>query len=68
MAESLGYTEEMWGGRMRRFKMIRCNCGTELTLYSGWANECTCGTEYNGSGQTLAPRHMWGEETGETFY
>lgn len=68
MAESLGYTEQMWGGRMRRFKMIRCSCGCELTLYDGWANGCDCGIEYNGSGQTLAPRSHWGEETGETFY
>ena len=68
MAEALGYTEEMWSGKMRRFKMIRCDCGCELTLHNWWSTECDCGTEYNGGGQRLAPRSQWGEETGETFY
>lgn len=48
--------------------VIRCRCGEELTLYSSWANECeVCHLEYNGSGQELAPRTQWGEETGEHF-
>jgi hypothetical protein len=67
MAETLGFVEETWGGRKRRFKMIRCSCGSEMTLFDGWANECNCGTEYNGSGQRLAARRFWGEETGESF-
>ena len=47
--------------------VIRCNCGAKLFLHSSWANECGCGREYNGSGQLLAPRAQWGEETGEVF-
>lgn len=47
--------------------VIECDCGMHLTLNSSWANECDCGLEYNGSGQMLAPRDQWGEETGEVF-
>jgi len=43
----------------------RCQCGAQVVL-DGDAT-CVCGREYNQSGQELAPRHMWGEETGETF-
>lgn len=43
-----------------------CACGRRVVLESSWANLCTCGREYNGSGQLLAPREHWGEETGET--
>ncbi len=45
----------------------RCACGRDVALDSSWANECGCGREYNGSGQLLAPRAQWGEETGEQF-
>ena len=49
-------------------KVIRCHCGFPVELWSTWANECPrCRTEYNGSGQRLAPRSLWGEETGEQF-
>jgi hypothetical protein len=44
-----------------------CNCGRTLVLTDSWANTCKCGREYNGSGQELAPREQWGEETGESF-
>lgn len=47
--------------------LIRCECGETMALHSGWANACECGCEYNGSGQLLAPRCQWGEETGESF-
>ena len=46
-------------------------CGGEVTLF-GFTNTCpTCEergitTDYNASGQLLAPRSQWGEETGET--
>ncbi len=44
----------------------RCHCGDEVTLY-GFTNTCEkCGADYNSSGQLLAPRSQWGEETGET--
>ena len=46
---------------------IKCNCGRNIEVYSMWANECSCGAEYNGSGQRLAPRSQWGYETGESF-
>ena len=46
---------------------LKC-CNTWLKL-SKFTNTCgECGTDYNSSGQQLAPRHFWGEETGETWY
>lgn len=48
--------------------IIRCVCHEEIHLFSHWANQCpSCEREYNGSGQLLAPRCFWGEETGEVF-
>lgn len=53
---------------MREPKTIKCeDCKKEVVLHNGFANECECGTEYNGFGQKLAPRSQWGYETGETF-
>jgi hypothetical protein len=44
-----------------------CNhCGEEVQL-SGFTNTCDCGVDYNMSGQELAPRAQWGEETGESL-
>lgn len=40
-------------------------CGQEVTL-SGFTNSCKCGIDYDMSGQELAPREQWGEETGES--
>ncbi len=45
--------------------VCRCECGKAVTLHDGWSNACDCGLEFNGSGQLLAPRAQWGEETGE---
>lgn len=46
-------------------KIGRCFCGTAVYL-DRFTNTCTnCGTDYNGSGQQLAPRNQWGAETGE---
>jgi hypothetical protein len=46
----------------------RCSCGREVTLDTSPAgNDCGCGRIYNSSGQELAPRSQWGEETGETY-
>jgi hypothetical protein len=45
--------------------VIRCDCGQKLTLWNSWATSCDCGREFNGSGQLLADRAQWGEETGE---
>jgi len=42
-----------------------CNsCGNHVEL-RGFTNTCDCGADYNMSGQELAPRSQWGEETGE---
>lgn len=42
-----------------------CNrCGREIAL-QGFTNTCDCGLDYNMSGQQLADRSQWGEETGE---
>ncbi len=49
-------------------QIIECECKAQIQLWDSWANGCDqCGREYNGSGQELAPREFWGEETGETF-
>jgi hypothetical protein len=43
----------------------RCACGEEVAL-EAFTNTCSqCGRDYNMSGQELAPRSQWGEETGE---
>jgi hypothetical protein len=52
---------------LRMRKIIKCDCGESLLLFDSMTNGCNCGREYNGSGQELAPRRFWGEETGETF-
>lgn len=41
-----------------------CSCGEEIE-FSRFTNTCSCGADYNSSGQLLAPRSQWGEETGE---
>jgi hypothetical protein len=52
-------------GRQVERLLIRCSCGTEV-LCATFTNTCSnCGTDYNTSGQALAPREQWGEETGE---
>ena len=54
---------EIGGGRTRL--EIRCDCGQRIVCY-GFTNPCDCGADYNMSGQRLAPRSQWGEETGES--
>ncbi len=46
-------------------KVGKCECGQEIELLE-FTNTCTCGREYNMSGQQLADRSQWGAETGET--
>ena len=42
-----------------------CKCGGKVEL-KDFTNSCeSCGKDYNSSGQQLAPREQWGEETGE---
>lgn len=44
-----------------------CNrCQREVELH-GFTNTCECGADYNMSGQELADRSQWGEETGESL-
>lgn len=44
---------------------VKC-CGEWLSCY-GFTNTCGhCRADYNMSGQQLAPRAQWGEETGES--
>lgn len=42
----------------------RCVCGREVIL-DAFTCPCDCGRNYNQSGDLLAPREQWGEETGE---
>jgi hypothetical protein len=52
---------------MRKAKEIECACGHKLQLWA-FTNTCeACGRDYNMSGQLLAPRSQWGEETGESL-
>jgi hypothetical protein len=46
-------------------KIGKCPCGQKVYL-SGFTNTCGCGRDYNMSGQELASRSQWGEETGES--
>lgn len=52
-------------GRQVERSVIRCSCGEEV-LCRLFTNSCECGRDYNMSGQMLAPRDQWGEETGES--
>lgn len=45
----------------------KCECGHIITLAT-FTNTCEkCGRDYSISGQSLAPRSQWGEETGESL-
>lgn len=46
------------------WRWIKCDCGSTVSAMN-FTNTCDCGIDYNGSGQRLAPRGQWGEETGE---
>jgi hypothetical protein len=54
-----------YGGTYTAFvKEVRC-CGQWLRCDRFTVTCDGCGTDYNQSGQALAPREFWGEETGE---
>jgi len=42
-----------------------CECCGEEVYLSNFTNTCDCGADYNSSGDRLAHRSQWGEETGE---
>ena len=45
----------------------KCICGAKVE-FSRFTNTCDkCDRDYNSSGQELAPRSQWGEETGESL-
>ena len=49
--------------------VIECaRCHSQVELDDAFLSTCgKCGADYNGSGQLLAPREQWGEETGESL-
>lgn len=56
---------EEYHHRYRHPRVGKCECGCKVYL-ANFTNTCDrCGADYNSSGQRLAPRHFWGEETGE---
>jgi len=60
----LGYYENSFPYRVSA--KIKC-CGEWLSLHN-FTNTCPhCNADYNASGQLLAPRSQWGEETGESW-
>jgi len=48
------------------YTLVECDCGEEVYC-DGFTNTCECAADYNSSGQRLAPREQWGEETGESL-
>lgn len=47
--------------------IVECDCGEEIEC-SRFTNTCyECRIDYNDSGDQLAPREHWGEETGESW-
>lgn len=56
------YDEET--GRLISHAVGRCKCGRNVFL-DAFTCPCDCGRDYNQSGDLLAPRKQWGEETGE---
>lgn len=55
-----------WEYRTKWPTIGRCTCGREVVL-DRFTCSCDCGLDYNQSGQLLAPRSQWGEETGESL-
>jgi hypothetical protein len=51
-----------------RRKVVECErCGREVLCYA-FTNGCECGAEYNMSGQMLAARSQWAEDTYDDPY
>lgn len=59
---------EEWERSYREPALLECDCGEQVWLSHIMTNTCDkCGADYNLSGQRLAPRSQWGEETGESL-
>lgn len=59
------FCEIDWHIRDLGLRRITCSCGADVVC-SGFTATCRhCGADYNSAGQRLAPREVWGEETGE---
>lgn len=54
-----------WTTSVRIPALAECHCGARLEL-AGDVECHRCHREFNSAGQELAPRELWGEETGET--
>ena len=64
--ESGEYTLEYYENEFSYRVPAEILCCEEWMSLSSFTNTCTyCGADYNSSGQLLAARHYWGEETGE---
>lgn len=61
--EATGVREHVWS--YTQPAIGKCSCGHRVEL-DAFTNTCDCGRDYNMSGQLLAPRRFWGEETSET--
>ncbi len=62
--EDWGVDEQSWS--YADPAVIRCDCCTHHVALYGFTNTCSsCGADYNMSGDMLASRSQWGEETGE---
>ena len=56
-------SEAAFRGGNARPVAIKCDCGNLIAWNPGLDVVCGgCNTEYNSSGQRLAPRHLWEEE------
>lgn len=60
-----GVVKRRWA--CRHPAIIRCPCGKAVSLDDAWLNICSCGRDFDGAGNVLAPRSQWGEETGESL-
>lgn len=50
----------------RVYPVVKCICGKEISC-TRFTNTCTCGRDYNFTGDLLASRKHWGAETGESW-
>lgn len=67
LAQAICYIDHDTSEHHHRIPASGICCKTEFEL-SRFTNTCPdCGTDYNSSGQQLADRSVWGEETGEQW-